>query len=369
MSIDIKHWSPSIISGLREAFVQRDDFERFLRNELRKELQDYVGNVGYRVQLHELVTIAYEENWLETLIRTAAEKRPHWDALQKLTLIFIAGSDDAENNLYYNHVFLIGQRPFVNRIRLRQLLQAMFHSQQEAQVVDGVRSRLLLIQGESKTGLSYTYQYLDHLGKKSGFTAIEINIKRDFVQYDFVSAMHLAQHLANKFELNYRFAELSEWETFQYPGFLNLLAQNLKERQQKLVFFFDNLDDPPLLENGKEFIRDLARTIDETLENVYMVVVHPRKYFPLDLLSNCHGDTTGSFFPGDMRTFFGNFYDEYSRLVDNPLPQSREAFIENSLDLLQQKADLGTVPNVKAVGEFISSYCQYILKNGIDNES
>ncbi|MCY7329758.1 MAG: effector-associated domain EAD1-containing protein [Saprospiraceae bacterium] len=355
--IDINHWAKPIREALAEGFEDRRTFKQFLLDELGKNFDDFTSETGYQTQLSETITTAYQAGWLEKLIREAVRIRPHFDALQNLLALFAERRGANDPRTPYQRVLLRGNRPFINRTDLRTALQNMLHDN---------GSRVLLLQGDPQTGVTWAYWYIQHLADSYGIKSININVMKNVFVEGEVGGLQLASYLDSRFDIKYGVTDVKAWENYRHTTFINTMTKFVDQLQQKLIIFYDDLKQPPLGVSGIDFIRKLIEEIETNWSGkVYLVLVRLPEGIPPDYDGHVTEYLAKSFLPQDIHDFFENFYYEYALSVEGPLHETKEEFVTKSVQMFNERIDVEAEPNVKIIGDFMTDYCAYISENGI----
>jgi hypothetical protein len=156
-------------------------------------------------------------------------------------------------------VLLRGDRPFVNRQRLRNQLLTL---------IDPKGSGVLLVDGAPQTGKSYSFYLINHVARSRGFEVNKFPMTRlpkpDELADDILRRIGASQPLAPQGpESAERWAE----------KLADLIALEILRRATPRVFVFDDFADTPLPDGTASLIVRLARYIDEELEKLLRVVL------------------------------------------------------------------------------------------------
>lgn len=168
--------SAGLPSSVREKYVDAirnayppAEFSPFLLNKLSWRLEDIApANATHKKQVDLVVRFAEAEGDCARLLKFAIEDRPNNLDLQAVWSELTEATGSLTGS-HFDTCLLLGSTPFVNRADLRREVELLR---------DGNR-RILTVVGESKTGRTFSADFVHHLATCfTDVNAIEINLKR-----------------------------------------------------------------------------------------------------------------------------------------------------------------------------------------------
>lgn len=118
------------------------------------------AQASYNIAVSFVVQVALEERWEKELSAALLKRFPNREELKVIDAAIAAQQPLATAAQPADEALLAGDRPFVNRIDLRTKLRRL---------IDPAGDSVLLIDGNPKTGKSFTFYLLDHVGTRHGF--------------------------------------------------------------------------------------------------------------------------------------------------------------------------------------------------------
>jgi len=127
--------------------------------------------------------------------------------------------------------------PFVGRENVKEAVYKL---------LNGRKSRITLLEGESRSGLSYTRWYLMEVAKKTNaFEVVYVDFKKVFMEYDksvgLVYAADIANFINDYLNIGFSF-DPDKKETFKITPFLGKLKEYVEKTKRTYLFFFDQFD-------------------------------------------------------------------------------------------------------------------------------
>jgi hypothetical protein len=242
----------------------------------------------YRTTVSLVVHAAAEERWAQELNASLLQQAPKVPelklveaALAKQTLIPTAAKPIDE-------ALLAGDRPFVNRIKLRNAL---------LRLIDPAGDSVLLVEGMPKTGKSFTYYLVDHVATRHGFFV------HQFRMAQAPPPRQLAEDIVNR--LLGDPATLSEQGLESAERWAEKLADDIFKLMLTMAvprfFVFDDFPDVTLPPGTLSLISRLATYADQELRGKLRVVL---MRFPGELATEIMDvaatETVEGFQPTDM---------------------------------------------------------------------
>ena len=130
-------------------------------------------------------------------------------------------------------------------------------------------ARMLLIDGDRGSGLSYIRWILNQVGAQTRcFEFIPIDVKRELKPYaleGLISSAHMAQYLADRLQMNY------SAENFKINPFKSRLKSFLDTRETACLFYLHQFD-VAVADDFHDFIHALLELVVEQNANYYVVV-------------------------------------------------------------------------------------------------
>ena len=214
----------------------------------------------YRTTVSFVVHAGAEERWAQDLNAALLQQAP-----QRLELKVI-GAAFAEQRLIptapkpIDEALLAGDRPFVNRIKLRSAL---------LRLIDPAGDSVLLIEGNPKTGKSFTYYLVDHVATREGFFVHQFKMAQS------PPPRQLAEDIVNR--LLGDPAALSEQGLESAERWAEKLADDIFKLMLTTAvprfFVFDDFPDVTLPPGTLSLISRLATYADQELRGKLRIVV------------------------------------------------------------------------------------------------
>ncbi len=247
-------------SALNASF-KRDTFGQFLQEEFEKSLEDLTGNVGFTIQLLQVVELADREGWLHRLVISAHKKRPLDSELAKLNQEVAPLVTSATP--YYD-VLVFGDRPLIDRDDLRKVVESFEL---------GPKSRVLVVHGDPKTGKSRTYWYLRHIQERvKKFDLIWIDFE-DFTEEPVIDNRVLARAINDQLKLGFSFAETAADDAFKNQPFSNVFYSEIGQREQILVLVLDSFSKVSIDKSAYDLVNLLALKVETQMTNAFLVLL------------------------------------------------------------------------------------------------
>ena len=172
--------------ALRDAF-NPPAFERFLFFRLKLKVYDIAPQGTFVMVMYAVLKDAYSAGWIRDLIAAACVEVP----LNPKVVAFVAKypewnpANQPKPIDHYNACRLISNRPFINRLKLRELLKKIDAPNE---------SRVLVVTGDPMSGKTYTSEFIRYLTQnRQNQKAIYVDLDR----YTYTPG-DLAEELGNK---------------------------------------------------------------------------------------------------------------------------------------------------------------------------
>ncbi|MEM6633217.1 MAG: hypothetical protein AAF694_26330 [Bacteroidota bacterium] len=162
------------------------------------------------------------------------------------------------------HLLRSGKLPFIARAEVKEALLKQ---------IKGNESRNLLLNGESKVGLSYIRYYLEEIARATNaFQLINVNFKKLYRRVKGqIQMVHIAQFITGElhnFDIDF---DLDREHSFKYEEFLPALKEYFSESDGQYLLFFDQFDISYSEEVGA-FITELVEGVWGNVENYFIML-------------------------------------------------------------------------------------------------
>ncbi len=249
----------------------------------------------------------------------------------------------------FKTVFLNQTAPFIIRSPFDKRMKGMIAKE---------KIKVVLLKGESRTGLSYSYNFIKHAADKHDVQCVHLPLKTLFSQEGIASSLPLAGYLINKMDIDYT---LPDDEEFKLTVFFSSFIGKVNKMEGKFLIFIDDLASFPMTTNCANFIISLAQAVQNDLKNTCLILAGFKDFLPSEILDMIREVPLRSFDEDDLDSFFKTFYATLPEIVDNRLTETEEEFVSKSKELIKKRADLNQIPNVENVGRQVKKYCQLII--------
>ena len=257
--------------------------------------------------------------------------------------------DDPAHSL--EQVYLNEVAPFIQRSPFKRAMKKM---------IGGDGGHVVLLEGKSKTGLSYSYHFIQQASTKFGHRCIHLSLKQLFSQAGTATSLPLAGHIIRKMKIDY---DLPNEEEFKLEVFFSSFVGIVGPMKDRFLLFIDDLADFPMTTECINFIRRLATVVINELPKVCLVLAGFKESLPIEISPVIRRVSLTSFSEKNIEQFFRAFYDMLPALTDNAPDESQDEFVTNSLKALKESTDLNQEPNVEEVGASVRDYCELLMED------
>jgi hypothetical protein len=197
---------------------------------------------------------------------------PEVQALKAKVELIIDSKDPSKyNESIFNCYFLAKKKlTFIGRSNLKKFMYKLVHNEENKHV---------FLNGESGSGLSYIYYYLNDISvATNSFKLVKIDLDTIFKR---VKGQIQMAHIAREFITNMPEIELdftlTEDERFKYEEFIIYFWRCLNKTTTNYLFFFDQFNNAYTEEVG-DFICEFVQTLsDQYLTKHYVIVAGLKK--------------------------------------------------------------------------------------------
>jgi hypothetical protein len=254
------------LKGLLMARFGREDFRTFLLDYLTVNFNHLTGNHGFKVQLAEVLGKLNQQGKVKALLQ-ALEAEGSDSNLVAFTAAVGERWQAQQAVPWYQppaprQSLLLGRKPFVNRSNLRNLVPKLLSG----------TDRVVAIHGATRSGMSYTYEYLSFIASAGDtFETIKVDLAdytHDASPRDVMTAIALKLGGA----LSDNWDEFAQQER-TVKALLNWFEGRLRDSAKTYCLFFDTLDRVALSDETAELIYGLAALAEETPELELRVIL------------------------------------------------------------------------------------------------
>ena len=304
----------------------------FLKENLEKDLSDYAGNVNFKVQIIGLVNGANEEGWFEKLIDEAIEARPGEQEFKDIKEMLGYGRTIKPQS-EYDAVFLKRNHPFFNRKNLREVVKEFVHNP---------RSRVLVVNGEPKSGKSYSRWYFSHLQDEKCFKLEWF----DFTRFEEpkITWELIAQELDQRLGLNH--FNSNKKNNSKVSAFCNIFAQKVANSDKHLVILFDKCNRVEFQENVHDFIGKLAEDLEMQSQNTFLVLSGYNHSLPIDIDGKVYFDKTCKPDERNLNKYLNEYFTSILNGKINTDEERVRVANENTKKILKKISDTSNLSNL-----------------------
>lgn len=232
---------------------------------------DVLNNVpqpaAYNTTVSFVVLAAKEERWARDLNAALLKKAPNREELKVIEASFALQELIPTAKKPIDEALLAGDRPFVNRTKLRSAL---------LRLIDSAGDSVLLIEGNPRTGKSFTYYLVDHVGTRHGFFVHQFKMAQAPPPRQLAEDI-VKRLLGDPSALSEQGLESAErWAEKLADDIFNVMLTTAVPR----FFVFDDFPDVPLPPGTLSLISRLATYADQELRGKLRIVM---MRFPGDL--------------------------------------------------------------------------------------
>lgn len=337
------------------------------------ELLDYarlkrlIADLGYNIEQYslesnlELVTMevlqsANQEGWIDRFITELRHRSP---AVPKLAAFqptipppFTAAAPQASEAAilsdHYSVVF-VDNRPFLDRSKLRATLKMLTGAE---------GPRILTIQGQPRSGKTYTQYLIRHLGKKIGFEVIPI----DLMRFDELTPLEIGASINSRMTLPdpppAGHEQWSRWTRKYFDTLVGHIRKNPEVSKTCWWIVFDNFKAVSVPEDINDFVDALSIRINEELHNVRAVLISYERDLPSEVTPIVTEDrTTDQIGVPELAEFFIQFYSDHVPHVSaRDRPTAAAAKVTEVLVSIGQN-----LAGIERLGEELQLQCRKIL--------
>ena len=360
--------SSTILTDLKEAIITTHDLPRFdpladlFSDQSSVSFQNDISPGAFKSRIKDYLDLLNKKgkilDFCQLYFANLNEAQKSFPAVmtiaERITLLFVKNNDVWQiAPVHFNCCLIKKNFAFLDRKPIREAFKRMINDKDNS---------ILVLQGQSKAGLSYTRLYLSHLESNfQAFKLIEIDLKNKVSGYatGLIYAAHAAQFISDSISMNLTI-DLEKPEQFKIIPFINKLKIHLGNSEEIHLFFIDQFD-VPLAEDVFAFITGLA----ELPLNNFKVLLILSGYskmsewgFLLEHSSNKIDIKNGIVTKQDVTDFFESVYND---LVSNfkAIPFSKEEFL-NEVKTVVKDDDfiVSSAPgtNVGVIGERLSKW-------------
>lgn len=252
---------------------------------------------------------------------------------------------------HFQSVFINDAAPFIPRGPFNMAMKRM---------IKGQGGKVVLLKGETRTGFSYSFHYIQQAAKHFNFRCIYLPLKFLFSQEGTAQSLPLAGHLINKMQIDY---PLPDDEEFKLTVFFSSFAGIVNKSEEHFLIYIDDLATFPMTTDCANFIKSLALTVQNDLPNTCLVLAGFKETLPIEIAPFIKEVNLRSFSENDLDAFFRSFYTTLPKLVEKELTETEEEFVTNSKAIVKDMVDLNQIPNVENVGIQVKDYCDLLIEN------
>lgn len=257
-------------------------------------------------------------------------------------------------NLAFKSIFLYEEMPFIPRTPFNRAIKGM---------ISGTGSRVLILTGQERTGLTYSYYFIQHAAECHGYRCFTLSLQSLFTEEGTAESLPLAQYLIQKMGIDYNFPAEEE---FKLTGFCSTFSGKVALNKQKFLIFIDHLAFFPMTIECINFINKLAVTIQRELPNVRLVLAGFKETLSIDNVPTIKTVSMDSFSLNNLDDFFRGFYELLPHLAGKRPEESVDDFVKNSKEMIQEHVNMEEIPNVEEVGVYVKNYCDWLIEKFMD---
>ncbi|PYQ25968.1 MAG: hypothetical protein DMF56_25975 [Acidobacteria bacterium] len=249
----------------------------------------------------QAITAANNEGWIDKFLDAFRRKRPNDPDLGR----FVASLTIVAPAVVLDHyaVCFADNRPFVNRIPLRQTLRIL--------TMGG--PRILVVRGEPRSGKTYTSNLIKYLARQFGFELVRIDLVRYAAGQD-VSPVDLGTAIASQMGFAGAPApgneQLARWTVAYFDWFVGQLRSSAAQAKTWWVVIdgFQSVSVPLAVD---DFVDEFCARVDEALLSVRVVLISYERDLPVEMAPIVTEDKTAPITVDDLTSFFLKFYSEH----------------------------------------------------------
>jgi hypothetical protein len=225
---------------------------------------------AYNTTVSFVVQLALEEKWARELNAALLQRAPNREELKVIEAAFAVQQPLATAAQPADEALLAGDRPFVDRTDLRTKLRRL---------IDPAGDSVLLIDGNPKTGKSFTFYLLDHVGTRHGFLVHQFKLSQAQTPRQLAEDI-VKRLLGNPADLPDQKLESAErWA----ESLADVIFKVMQTTPIPRFFVFDEFPDVALPPGTLSLISRLATYADQELRGKLRIVL---MRFPGELSSD-----------------------------------------------------------------------------------
>ena len=206
-----------------------------------------------------MVQAADGENWIRDLVVALVAKFPAKIEFTTILAVIDRPAVSTTNSDPFQEVLLDAGRPFVNRKTLRRQL---------LDLTSNFGSSVLRIDGEPKTGKTYSYYFISHIARGKG------NVVNKFDMDGLPEPDSLAEAILDRIGASRPLPLIGAESAQKWAEKLaSIVASAVSEKQTPRLLIFDEFKDAPLPAGTASLIIRLAKYADEELRGFLRVVL------------------------------------------------------------------------------------------------
>lgn len=245
------------------------------------------GGGSYTTAVTQLVPAADEEGWIRPLVQQLIVKFPARPEFKDILKEIDRAAPVKTAADPFDEVLLAGPRPFANRQPLRAALRDL---------TDPEGPPMLLIDGEQKTGKSFSFYLINHVGPTKNYVVSR------FPMAQLPKPNTLAEDILGRIGATRELKPMGDESAERWAEKLaDTVKDAIEEKGKARLFVFDDFPDIPLPAGTASFIIRLARYADEELRKYLRVVLMRfRSVLPSELDEVASHEVVQPFTPTDM---------------------------------------------------------------------
>lgn len=305
-------------NALRSAFT-KSRLDQMLFTELEKRLDDISLAGNLQDIIYELISRAENEGWISQFIEAAYQTVPGNALLADFYTQYQAATSSSHwykpQNCFYT-CFIHGNRAFVNRKKLREILHDL----------DEEQCKVLVVNGPKASGISYSLQLISYIAKeKRSYKVVRIDLKQDALT-DY-TPRDLALSIARQMKLQLDgfperdpHAQASKWVQELRDWIIGEV--NCLEEPWWLVI--DGFQQTVLPDETIDLIKYLVDWVDKTMPLLSIVLLGYSDMLTEEENSNIKREAISQIDDIDLKEFFEQLFTDKKIEVD---PQAVDSAI------------------------------------------